>query len=346
MGARTKIKLNMSDDLQTIRIYPELCHEEDLTPDCGVEIDETVEEIHGAMKGWGSDKGRLIASLGSTTPEDRVKIAIRYKDTYDKDLVDAIDDETGGDFGEAMEFLAMDPVQAECKMIKKSCKGIGSDATLLSSILCGRSNRDMELLKKTYYKMYTEDLAGKIGDELNGDNWVIASSCLQAAEEPYDPDYHTQEKAGEDVEKIYETGQGKWFGTDEKEMFKVIALSPPEYLKLVNFEYADKYGYTLVKAVEEELGGNAEQSALFALKMKLKPYEVIAELIKSACAGIGTDELLLSCCIILYQDVLAHVNFAHEELFGKSIQDRIKDECGGNHRDLLLALINKVCPEE
>ncbi len=204
----------------------------------------------------------------------------------------------------------------------------------------------MELLKKTYYKVYTKDLTAKIGGELGGDNWKIASSCLQAAEEPYDPDYHTEDKSKEDVERIWEKGQGKWFGTDEKEMFKVIVLSPPQYLKLVNLAYADKYGYTLVKAVEEELGGNAEQSALFALKMKLKPYEAIAGLIKAACAGIGTDELLLTCCIIRYQDVMGHVNFAHEELYGKSIQDRVKDECGGNYKDLLLALINKACPEE
>mmetsp|Transcript_766 Transcript_766/g.895 ORF Transcript_766/g.895 Transcript_766/m.895 type:complete len:81 (-) Transcript_766:71-313(-) len=80
--------------------------------------------------------------------------------------------------------------------------------------------------------------------------------------------------------------------------------------------------------------------------MKLKPYEAIAGLIKAACAGIGTDELLLTCCIIRYQDVMGHVNFAHEELYGKSIQDRVKDECGGNYKDLLLALINKACPEE
>jgi len=122
----------MSGEEETIRIYPELVHEEDLTPDCGVEIDEIVEEIHAAVDGWGSDKGRLISSLGSTTPEDRLKIAVRYKDIHDKDLVDVIKKETGGDFGDAMKFLAMDPVKAECAMIKAACKGIGSHAQLVS----------------------------------------------------------------------------------------------------------------------------------------------------------------------------------------------------------------------
>jgi hypothetical protein len=43
---------------------------------------------------------------------------------------------------------------------------------------------------------------------------------------------------------------------------------------------------------------------------------------------------------------MAHVNFAHEEMFGKSVHDRIRSECGGVHKDLLLELMKKVCPEE
>eukprot|EP00557_Chaetoceros_sp_GSL56_P007246 CAMPEP_0176490074 /NCGR_PEP_ID=MMETSP0200_2-20121128/7663_1 /TAXON_ID=947934 /ORGANISM="Chaetoceros sp., Strain GSL56" /LENGTH=59 /DNA_ID=CAMNT_0017887329 /DNA_START=52 /DNA_END=227 /DNA_ORIENTATION=- len=53
------------DEPFSINIFPDLMHEEDLTPDCGVEIDSICEEIHSAVKGWGSDKARLIAALGS-----------------------------------------------------------------------------------------------------------------------------------------------------------------------------------------------------------------------------------------------------------------------------------------
>jgi len=115
---------------------------------------------------------------------------------------------------------------------------------------------------------------------------------------------------------------------------------------MVNETYADKYGYTLVKAMEKELSGDAQKAAIFTVNMKLKPYEAIAKIIKSACAGMGTDELLLSSCVIRYQHTMGHVNMAHMELFGKSIHDRIRHECGGNYKDLLLALVNKVFPEE
>ena len=224
-----------------------------------------------------------------------------------------------------------------------------------------------------YYKMYTKDLVTHVASETGGDLAKLVSSCMQvrmndcipsplsfveshflyillwihqAAAEDFDPDYHTEEKALEDAQEIYEAGQGKWFGTDEKKMFKVVALAPRQHLYAVNEQYADQYGYTLVKAMEKELSGKAAEAAIFTCNMRLKPYAAIAKLIKSACAGVGTDELLLSTCVIRYQDIMGHVNMTHEELFGKSVQDRIKSECSGNYKRLLLALMNTVSPEE
>ena len=70
--------------------------------------------------------------------------------------------------------------------------------------------------------------------------------------------------------------------------------------------------------------------------MKLKPYETVAKLIKDACAGFGTNELLLTCCIIRYQPIMKAVMVAHIELFGKTVEDRIKDETKGDYEKLLL----------
>jgi hypothetical protein len=43
---------------------------------------------------------------------------------------------------------------------------------------------------------------------------------------------------------------------------------------------------------------------------------------------------------------MGQVNFTHEELFGKSVHDRVRDECSKNYKKILLALLNKVFPEE
>ena len=171
-------------------------------------------------------------------------------------------------------------------------------------------------------------------------------NCIQAGEQPYDPQFHTSEKAKEDAEIIYKKGQGKFFGTDEKGIFKVLCQAPPQHVENISKEYAEKYGYTLLKGLEKELGGNVAKATLHMVGMKIKPYETIAHLIKSACAGMGTDELLLTCCLIRYQGVMKDVMTAHIELFGKTVHERVREETKGKYKTLLLQILNTVWPEE
>ncbi len=117
----------------TLDLFSPLVHEEDLTPDCGIETDDICNEIQAAVRGWGCDKNKLISSLGSTMSEDRFKISLRYNEMFDKRLKDVLQKETSGDFGTAMKYLSLNPVQAECAMIKDACKGIGSNATIVSA---------------------------------------------------------------------------------------------------------------------------------------------------------------------------------------------------------------------
>lgn len=154
----------------------------------------------------------------------------------------------------------------------------------------------------------------------------------------YDPSYHSDVKMKEDAEKLYKMGQGK-MGTDEKGMFKLLCALPTEYLQKLNLLYADKYGYTIVKTLEKELGGDVEKGATFMIGIKLKPYEEVAKLIHTACAGIGTNELLLTATLIRYQNILKEVMLAHIELYGKTIRDRIDDECGGDYKRVLLEIV-------
>jgi hypothetical protein len=91
---------------------------------------------------------RLLKAMGGMTMEERCMVPIRYKELYKKKLVDVMKSECGNkDFGTALQFLAVNPVEAECMMIDKACKGLGTDELLLSTIICGRTNKEMELLK-------------------------------------------------------------------------------------------------------------------------------------------------------------------------------------------------------
>ena len=97
-----------AEDPKTIHLYPFDLYDEDLTPDCGVEIDDICTEIHEACKGWGKDSKRLVKALGNTIGKDRRRIAIRFPEMYDKDLTLLMKDECGNnnEMGAATQFLS------------------------------------------------------------------------------------------------------------------------------------------------------------------------------------------------------------------------------------------------
>ena len=141
--------------------------------------------------------------------ETRCKVTIRYKEMFDKELKDVMKSECGNrDFGTALQFLAVDPVSAECAMIQKACKGAGTNEGLLYPVICGRTNKEMEILKKKYFDLFTKDLGRVLDSELGGNLEALIFNALQASEEAYDPDYHTDEKMATDVADLYKKGQG------------------------------------------------------------------------------------------------------------------------------------------
>ena len=91
--------------------------------------------------------------------------------------------------------------------------------------------------------------------------------------------------------------------------------------------------------MEKEMGGDAGKGALFALGMKLKPYDTVAKAIRDACKGFGTNELMLTVTLIRYQPIMTQVEEAYVDDYGKSLEDTIKSETGGDYRKLLLEVL-------
>lgn len=320
-----------------LNLYPQIIHDNDLSPDSvGSEIDEICDQIHAACKGFGTDEDGVIKALGSQNAENRCKIAVRYPEVHGKQLKAVMKSECGSkNFGTALQFLSVPTHEMECDMITKACKGLGTNELALYPIICGRTNEEINILKKKYFDHTGKDLGRILDSELGGDLEKLIFNCLQAGEQDFDPEFHTEDLVKQDVETIYQAGQGS-FGTNESGFFKVLCSRPPEHLKAVNLAYADKHGYTLVKALETELGGDVADASMFMVGMKLKPFETVAHLIKKSCAGFGTNELLLTCCLLRYQPILKGVGEAHIELFGKTIEDRVKSEIGGDYEKLLV----------
>lgn len=141
----------------TIPLYPEIIYKGDLTPDSvGDAVDEKIEKIHKACKGWGTDELLVIKALAYCTPQERAQVAAKYEEVHGKDLKSVMKKECGrGDFGVALQLLSVPSDETECAIITEACQGAGTNELLLYSVICGRNNVEIDLLKKKFYKVRT-----------------------------------------------------------------------------------------------------------------------------------------------------------------------------------------------
>ncbi|DAZ94309.1 TPA: hypothetical protein N0F65_012078 [Lagenidium giganteum] len=302
-------------------------------------IDSACEEIKKACDGIGTDEKALIKVIGSRSPDERTKIALRYKDMFNKDLIDVVRSETSGDFGFLLRLITMPLPQTESYILYKATDGIGTTEQLIYPVMMGRSNEEMSILKKAYFEKYNKDLAVVLNSELSGDFRKVILAALNEPLVEYKSSFHTTAKAEEDAEKLYKVGEGKW-GTDEEPFIKILLSSPPQYLELLNKTYNEKYGHGIVKAVEKEFSGYAEKALKFFVRLTLEPWVLLAEHFENTMAGLGTDERSLSAFLVRYHSYLPKVKPVFESTYKISLRERVHGDTNGDYRDLLMNVID------
>lgn len=158
----------------------------------------------------------------------RMFMALRYKELYGKEMVDVLKKNFSGDLGLALQYLAVPSDEAECRMLKDAMDGIGCAQNVVCSILLGRTNEELQQIKKTYFALYSKDLGQRLASELGGVMEKVVVSAYQGSDEVYDPhNMHSAEKAIADAQLIHEKGQKSW-RIDERGIFKIICASPIE----------------------------------------------------------------------------------------------------------------------
>jgi len=107
---------------------------------------------------------------------------------------------------------------------------VGTDEQLVVSIICGRTNEEMDILKKKYFELFTKDLGSVLASETTGTLEYLCLNVLQGAEDSMDESVYNDEKMAKDIKTLYDAGQGK-LGTKEKEIFKVRIAGLPFVLR-------------------------------------------------------------------------------------------------------------------
>ena len=301
--------------------------------------DSIVNEIIEATKGTGTREKELNKALGGKTAAQLSFVAKRYQELHGSSLRDLLDAETSHHYGFLLKLLVSPLPEAEAEILRKATKGVGTKEELIYPVVVGRTNVEVNILKKAYYEAYGDDLGSALDSDLEGDFQKVVLASLQAALVQYDPNVHNAAKVDADVEKLYKAGRGK-MGTDEEGFVSVLVASPPQHLRAVAAAYEKKHEEPLVKAAAHEFRGNAEKAVLFLIRMITEPLELLAELFEDSMKSFGTNEDALSSAVVRYHIVLRDIKPVFKKKYGKELRERIAEEVSSNYGELLLSVFD------
>jgi hypothetical protein len=304
------------------------------------------------MLGFGSDKGVVAQITGTRTLAQRQLIVREYVKLVGNDggLLSDLKSKWSGDMERLVVPLYMRPGEYDAILLKKAMDGIGCDTTVVTEILCTRTNKQIELMKEQWREILTNKvtLEERIGDQtksLTGTGHY-RQLCLKllegrrpSNEKPADIEVQTE------AQEFHQLLSGKSNVKDLKTKFvEVFTERSWAYIaELVSvFQHVSKE-WTMNAAIKKEFGNSSDISVALCTiaDFCVQPYDFWADHLRNAMKGFTTDDaklirIIVSRCEIDLHNISQAFGQRHGD--GKTLKAWIESETKGDYRTLLLLL--------
>lgn len=303
--------------------------------------DADVEIIRKATKGFGTDEKQLINVLSHKSPAHTLQLSQRFEQLVGKPLIAVIEKETSKWFCFGLVGCASGPLDWDVALLKRAMAGMGTHEDLLTELLIGRSNGEMNELKYAYEKKYHKALQAAVQGELSMKTERMFNMALTARrDEEYIPIDHGRVQA--DIQTLYSNSTGQ-IGTDEIAVCGIILSRSDNHLRAVAQGYASMHRKTIPEMIRSEFSGHMKEALLHAIEGAIDRVRRDAHLLEEAMAGMGTkDERLTYRIVRMHWDRqhTAAVRAAYRQIYGKDLITRVKGETSGDYERLLVACLS------
>lgn len=191
-----------------------------------VNISGAADALRKAMKGFGTDEKTLIQVLAPMNPLEIASVKQAFQQGHKRDLMKDVHSETSSYFREGLEALIRGPLEQDCFTLREGLSGMGTKEDLLDEVLLGRTNADINAIKRHYQQMYKRSLESDLKSDLSGkterlfDMVVAARRTEESA--PINP-----QQIDQNVNDLYKATEGQ-MGTDELQVCAIICKSAHE----------------------------------------------------------------------------------------------------------------------
>jgi len=189
--------------------------------------------------------------------------------------------------------MVRDKSKVDALNFRKALKGFGTDDSLLVELTCTRTNKELWEVKKAYKMIFGRDLVSDVKSDTSGVYRKFLVRVLRCrrdessgeadmgkAEEQADELHKAAQKARQSLKKRLLPG-----GKDA--YLDVLTKVTPEQAALISAAYEDKYGCTLEKLIEDNMGWlyrDLRKACLTIIKPNLSAF---ADLLYRAFKGWG-----------------------------------------------------------
>jgi len=282
------------------------------------------------MKGLGTNDEKLINALGPLSSADMAAVRQKFGELFQRDLIHDITSETSGHYRQALVQLCTDPAELDAELVREAVKGIGTNETELTEIICTRSPAELKAMCDAYERKYQRNLEGDVKSDTGGDLRKVYCACLAANRGS------RQQNVDADVEALHKAGPGK-IGTNEQAFIDIIGGSTRQHVDAIYWAYAKKYGKSLDAMIRDEMSGDLGK-ALASLSQPGHVY--FAERILHCMKGLGTsDQHLIRLIVTQRERYLREAGKYFLEVNRKTISAWVESETSANYKRILL----KIC---
>ncbi|VDM58612.1 unnamed protein product [Angiostrongylus costaricensis] len=116
-------------------------------PSASFDEQRAAESLERAMRGFGTDKKKVVDVLVGCNNAQRQMIRTPYKVRYGKDLESELKRELSGELEDVIVALMQTPTKRDVLDIQKAVKGFGTNEKVLIEILASRSNEEIQAIR-------------------------------------------------------------------------------------------------------------------------------------------------------------------------------------------------------
>jgi hypothetical protein len=308
-----------------------------VTPAAGFNPEEDCNKLRKAMKGLGTDEKAIIDILSNRSNQQRQEIKLKFKTMFGRDLVSDLKSELSGKFEDVVVGAMMPLDEYDAYLLHHAIKGAGTDESCLLEVLCSRNNAQVLRIKELYKKLYKKDLEKDLKGDTSGHFgrlMVSLSTGGRVEGVPVDA-----ARAQADAQVLYKAGQAH-LGTDESKFNQILAAQSFEQLRAVFSEYHKLTGKTMEQAIKSEMSGNLESGMLSIVSCVQNPSGFFADRLYKSMKGGGTNDQALIRVVVSRSEVdMVQIKHEFQAKYGQSLAQFIKDDCSGDYKKMLLALV-------